>query len=283
MAMSFSLYASLKEKLIYPQLFDTIQTSNQTLAVWDLATTDAPYVQVNRLYAYPDVQAVDCSTTITASDISAGPVTFNFDTFETTVPVCWDSKVGANAGGTMEQGIMLALLRAASEKMESLIIDGGTNFNGLDDLLVSGQTFAAGSTASTADLSKALRYTKGQGRQVFIAGGAAYDKIESVLKDEATLSYQDLAGGTFNTIAYRGVPVVINENMTAGDVYCATLGGDGVRVVLNEDAGRKIGGIFDLVNIPMGLSSINEYIRVLFRATQVLGNPQALTKISSFD
>lgn len=281
--MTFALYAALKEKLIYPELYDTLLTSNQSMAVWELGTTDAPQVQVNRIYDHGSVTAVDCSTSISASDISAGPVTFSFDTFQETVPVCYDSKVGANAGGTMEQAILTSLLAAAAEKMESLIVDGGTNFNGLDDLVVAGQTFAAGATASTADLSKALRLTKGRGRKVFMAAGDTYDKIESVLKTEASLSYQDLANGTFNTISYRNVPVIINDNMTAGDVYCVTLGGDGVSVVFNESPNRKIGGVFDLINIPMPVDSINEYIRVIFRATQVLGNPQALTKITSFD
>jgi hypothetical protein len=283
MPMTFANYASLKEKLVYPELVDTLQTSNATMAIWDMAVSSDPQIQVNRILAYPTVGAVDCSTSISASDISAGPVTFSFDTFETTVPMCWDVQAGANAGGTAEAGLLKAVLRAAAEKVESLIIDGGTNFNGLDDLVVAGQTFNAAATASTADLSKALRLTKGAGQKVFIASGDTYDKIESVLKAESTLSYMDLAGGTFNTIAYRGVPVVINDNMTAGDVYCATLGGEGVSVVFNESGERKIGGVFDMLDLGWQVSSINRYYRLIFRATQVLHNPQALTKIASFD
>jgi hypothetical protein len=284
MAMTFANYASLKEKLIYPELVDTLQSSNQTMAIWDMGTTNAPYIQVNRITTYPTVGAVDCSSSISASDISAAPVTFNFDTFQTTVPLCWDVKAGANAGGTAQAGILKAMLRAASEEVESLIIDGGTNFNGLDDLIVAGQTFSAASSAagSVMDLSKAIRLTKGAGQKVFVANGATYDAVESVLRDASLASYQDLAGGLFNTISYRGIPVVINDNMTNGDVYLATLGGEGVSVVFEEVAGAKIGGVFDLINIPMALGSINEYYRVLFRATQVLHNPQALTKITGF-
>lgn len=283
MAMTYANYASLKEKLIYPELVDTIQSSNQTLAIWDLATTGRPSIQVNRIVSYPTVGAVDCTSVITASDMSAAPVTFSFDTFETTVPMCWDVKASANEGGTAEAGLLKALLRAASEKTEALIIDGGTNFNGLDDLVVAGQTFtAAGSAANLGDLSKAIRLTKGAGQKVFVANGATYDKIEKVLKDNSTLSYQDLAGGLFNTISYRGIPVVINDNMTDGDVYLAVVGGEGVSVVFAESAGAKVGGVFDIIAIPMALGSINEYTRVIFRATQVLHNPQSLTKISQF-
>lgn len=284
MSMSFANYASLKEKLIYPEVYDTLKTSNQSMAVADLQTTAAPQVQVNRILAYPTVGAVDCSTSITASDISAAPVTFSFDTFEVSVPVCWDVKAGANEGGTAEATVLTAMLRGVSEKMESLIIDGGTNFGGLDDLIVAGQTFtAAGSAANLGDLSKAIRLCKGAGPKVFVASGNTYDKLEATLKDASTLSYTDLAGGVFNTISYRGIPVVINDNMTDGDVYLQTVGGDGVSVVFNETAGAKIGGVFDLINIPMALGSINEYKRILFRATHVLRNPQALVKIVQFN
>jgi hypothetical protein len=281
---TFTEYASLKDKLIYPKLIDTLLTNNQTMAVWDMQTTKAPYVQVNRMLSRPTVNAVNCSTVITASDISAAPVNFSFDTFEATVPMCWDVEAGANEDGTVTDALLGALLSAVSEKVESLIIDGGTNFNGLDDLIVGAQSFAAGATASTADLSKALRLNKGRGRKVFIAAGDTYDKIESVLKAESTLSYAELAGGTFNTIAYRGVPVLINDNMTAGEVYCATLGGEeGLSVVFNETGKAKIGGVFDYKYMDQTLASINAHHRVLFRATQVLGSPQALSRITSFD
>lgn len=283
MAMTFSNYASLRDKLIYPELVDTLQTSNQTMAIWNMGVTPAPYVQVNRMLAYPTVGAVDCSTVISASDISGAAVTFNFDTFETTVPFCWDVQAGANAGDAAKMGLLKGMLRAASEKVESLIIDGGTNFNGLDDLIVAGQTFAAASTASTSDLSKALRLTKGAGQKVFVANGTTYDKIESVLKAESTLRYEQLADGTFDTISYRGVPVVINDEMTNGDVYCATLGGEGVEVLFNESGENKIGGVFDFLDLGYQVSSINRYYRLIFRATQILHNPQALTKITSFD
>ena len=283
MAMALAQYASLKEKLIYQALVDTLQTSNQTMALWALGTTPKPQVQVNRIVTYPTVGAVDCSTSITASNLSAAPVIFDFDTFESSVPMCWDVKASANEGGTAEEAVLTSLLRAAAEKMESLIIDGGTNFNGLDDLVVAGQTFtAAASSANLSDLSKAMRLTKGAGQRVFVASGPTYDLIETTLKDSSVLSYQDLAGGAFNTISYRGVPVVINDNMTEGDVYLATLGGEGVQVVFAESPGAKVGGVFDIVNIPMALGSINEYTRILFRATQVLANPQALTKIIHF-
>lgn len=283
MAMSFANYASLKEKLIYPELVDTLQSSNQTMAIWDLATTARPYIQVNRLLAYPTVGAVDCSTSITPSDMSGAPVTFNFDTFETTVPICWDVKAGANEAGTAEAGLLKAVLRAAAEKVESLIIDGGTNFGGLDDLVVAGQTFAiAGAHGALGDLSKAIRYTKGAGQKVFVASGATYDVMEGVLQAASNLQYQELAGGTFNTISYRGIPVVINDNMTAGDVYLATLGGEGVNVVFNESNEAKIGGVFDLLDLGWQVSSINKYYRLIFRATQVLHNPQALTKVTGF-
>lgn len=281
--MTLANFQSLKEKLIYPQLYDTLQTSNQTMATWDMATTSRPQVQVNRILAYPTVGAVDNTTVITASSISAAPVTFSFDTFETSIPVSWDVKASANEDGTADEANLTCLLRAAADKMESLIIDGGTNFKGLDGLVAGTQTYTAAlSAANLADLSKAIRMTKGAGQRVFVASGTTYDRIESVLKDNSTLSYQDLAGGVFNTISYRGIPVVINDNMTTGDVYLATLGGEGLSVVFNETAGAKIGGVFDLISIPMAVGSINEYYRVIFRATQVLRNIQALTKIEKF-
>jgi hypothetical protein len=284
MAMTFALYGALREKMVYNELVNVLQTSNQTAGVWDLTTTDAPYIQVNRLLELPTVGAVDCNTSITASDISAAPVTFSFDTFQTTIPLCYDVKAGANANGEAEKGILMAGLASAFNSLESLIVDGGTNFNGLDDLVVAGQTFAIGvsGTADVADLSKAIRITKGAGQKVFVANGATYDKVEKVLKDASLVSYQELAGTTFNTIAYRGIPVVINDNMTDGDVYLATLGGEGVSVVFNEIPGAKVGGVFDLIKIPMALGSINEYYRVIFRATQILMNPQSLTKVTGF-
>jgi hypothetical protein len=282
--MSYSQYASLKEKLIYPELVDTLKSSNQTMAIWDLGVSARPQIQVNRIYAYPTVGAVDCTTSITASDISAGPVLFSYDTFETSVPMCWDTKATANEGGSAEAGVLKAMLRAAMEKMEGLIIDGGTNFNGLDDLIVAGQSNAkAGAKGALGDISKALRLCKSDGQKVIIANGATYDIVEQVLKDNSVLNYSQLADSTFNTIQYRGVPVVINDNMTDGDVYVAALGGtDGISVVFGESAGAKIGGVFDLINIPMALGSINEYYRILFRATQVIHNPQALSRVTAF-
>jgi hypothetical protein len=184
----------------------------------------------------------------------------------------------------------MAGMQAASEKFEDLIIDGSASgkFKGLDQLITTcpvGQTFSVASTGGVGalgDLSKAIRLNRGKGQKAFITDGATYDKIEGVLQSNSTLGYQDLFGGAFNTISYRGVPVVVNDAITSGNVYLATLGGDGVDVVFNESAERKVGGVFDYIEIPQGLSSINEYRRFIWRATQVLKNPLSLVKISNF-
>ena len=281
MAMTFSQYAALKNKLIYPELYDTLKTGNQTMAVWDMGTTDAPSIQVNRMVDYGTVSEVDCTTVISASDISISAAEFQFQTFQETLPLCYDVKNGANAGGSAEQALLMAGMRAASEKFEDLIIDGSSSlkFKGLDQLVEI--SFAkAGANLALGDLSKAIRLNKGVGPKAFITDGATYDKIEGVLQSNSTLGYQDLFGGAFNTISYRNIPVVVNDAVTAGEIYLATLGGDGVSVVLNESADRKIGGIFGVQQIPVSLSSINEYVRFIWRATQVLGNPQALVKIT---
>jgi len=281
--MSFENYASLKEKLIYPELYSIIQSQNETLGIWDLTTTDAPSIQVNRLFALPTVSAVDCDTVITATDLSGGPVTYNFDTFQETVPLCWKTKVGANGGGTAEAMILSTMLEAAVQKMEALIIDGGTNFNGLQDLVVGSQTFAkAGAAGGIEDLDKAIRITKGGPNKVFVSNGATQGVVLSKMRAASVVNYSQLGDSTFNTLNYRGTPFVVNENLAAGEVFLATLGGNGVSVVFNEDSGRKLGGIFDVINIPMALASINEYYRVLFQATQVLRSTQALSKITGF-
>ena len=280
--MTFAQYAALKNKLIYPELYDTLKTGNQTMAVWDLGTSDSPSIQVNRLNDYGTVSEVDCTTSISATDIGISAANFEFQTFQETLPLCYDVKTGANAGGSAEQALLMAGMRAASEKFEDLIIDGSASgkFKGLDQLVEI--SFAkAGASLALGDLSKAIRLNKGVGPKAFVTDGATYDKIEGVLQSNSTLGYQDLFGGAFNTISYRNIPVLVNDAVTAGEIYLATLGGaDGVSVVLNESSDRKIGGIFGVQQIGPQLTSINEYVRFIWRATQVLGNPQALVKIT---
>jgi hypothetical protein len=279
--MQFNTAAALKQKLIYPKVYDPLLTGNQTVGVWSFGSTDAPQVQVNRLYSVGTVSPVDCSTVISTTDVSAAGVTFDFSTYQATYPLCYNVKAGANAGGTQEELIMSAAMKAASEQLEILIAVGdGGNFLGLDDLVET--SFAASvSGGAIEDIWQLFDSVKASGpNMVMVATEATRRKLVSIVKNDAFTGYDQLNNMWNGTPTVNGVPVIANSNVAAGHIYLAQLGGDGLDVVFNEVAGAKIGGLFDWQYIAPSATTINEHYRVIYRATQVLRNPKALARVT---
>lgn len=279
--MQFATAAALKQKLIYPKIYDPLLTGNQTVGVWSFSSTDAPSVQVNRIYSTGTASAVDCSTVISATDVSAGPVNFAFSTYQATYPLCYEVKVGANAGGTQEELIVQGAMKTVGEHLEANIAVGdGANFLGLDDLVTN--SFAVSvSGGATEDIWRLFDEVKAKGpNMAMICTEATRRKLVSIVKNDAFTGYETLNNLWHGTPTVNGVPVLANSNLAAGHVYLTQIGGEGVEVVFNELSGAKLGGLFDWINIPQSATSINEYYRAIYRATQVLRNPKAMARLT---
>jgi hypothetical protein len=237
------LFAGIYDNLMKNDGFTSILVANAGL-------TDKPQLKWNRLLVNPAAVVADCSTTLSSTAISAGPVTADAFTLVRQFDVC---SIGAGLYSSITDTVadeLQGAIKAISEKLANDAIqgDGSATMASLESYTTN--SFAiAGASLDLADIDKLKDEVLTAGRKVMVGHPAAIRALRREIRENSQgNSFVELAGRQFS--AYDGIPFVASQFVDSGKIHMVDLD-EGYQVFFGNtyDPTLNIAGVFALEDL----------------------------------
>lgn len=289
MPLSTSDVAAFNVDDIQSQLIEGLIKTDNLLALLPKVVTDKPVIQVN--ISHDDLagtnpfvagSSVTCATSLSSASVGISAVDFQIDTYARQVDVCDDVQSLYSSYFDQTQAQIMLKNREIGHAISAAIATDLSTFAAGGQV---GQVYDASvGTLALKDLDIMIdKYMQGGEEPVFVCNATTRATISALIQSAAGgLGYVDLAGGAFNAPSYRGIPFVINQFLTDGDLFLIELGNNGAKWFWSENKAPANGVLSDgLVRVELvgtSQTAISKIYRVSTRGALVVPSKYSLVK-----